>query len=65
MSTINRKQISDALKEAMNREELHTRDAARALNLHPCYISMAQNPNSWDAMGKAPWVRLEEWINTR
>jgi hypothetical protein len=64
MSTINKKQISEALIKAMQREELHTRESAQKLNLNPCYISMAQNPNSWDAMGKASWIRLEEWFNT-
>jgi hypothetical protein len=64
MSDINKKQISEALIKAMQREELHTREAAHLLNLNPCYISMAQNPNSWDAMGKASWIRLEEWFNT-
>jgi hypothetical protein len=64
MSEINKKQISEALIKAMQREELHTRETAQKLNLNPCYISMAQNPNSWDAMGKASWIRLEEWFNT-
>lgn len=60
MNTINRKEISEALKEAANREDLHTREIAQKLNLMPCYISMAQNPKSWDSMSKAAWVRLEE-----
>jgi hypothetical protein len=64
MKPTNRKEISEALKEAMNKEDLHTRDAAKYLNINPCYISMAQNPNSWDSMGKASWIRLEEWFNT-
>jgi hypothetical protein len=65
MSIIDKKSISGALKEAMAREDLNTRAVAKALNLNPCYISMCQNPNSWDSMGKAPWVRLEEWAVTR
>jgi hypothetical protein len=64
MSTINKKQISEALIKAMQREELHTREAAEKLNLNPCYLSMVQNPNSWDAMSKASCIRLEEWFNT-
>jgi|WetSurSiteA1Bulk_404760.scaffolds.fasta_scaffold41437_2 hypothetical protein len=62
---MDKKAISDALKEAMNKEDLNTRAAAKALNLNPCYVSMAQNPKSWDAMGKTPWIRLEEWFLTR
>jgi len=65
MTTTDRKQISDALKEAMNKEDLHTRATAKALNLNPCYISMAQNPKSWDSMSNPAWTRLEEWYETR
>lgn len=65
MSTLTRKEISEALREAMNREDLANRAAAQKLNLNPCYISMALNPNSWDSMGKAAWARLEEWVDTR
>lgn len=65
MGTLNKEQISDALIEAMNKEDLHTRAAAGHLNLNPCYISMAQNPKSWDSMSNPAWVRLEEWYGTR
>lgn len=60
-----KKQISAALIEHLNREELHTREAAKFLNINPCYISMAKNENSWDAMGKTAWIRLEQWFYTR
>jgi hypothetical protein len=36
MSEINKKQISEALIKAMQREELHTRETAQKLNLNPC-----------------------------
>lgn len=65
MNTTLKKQISEALKEAMNREDLHTRETAKYLNLNPCYVSMAQNEKSWDSMGKTPWIRLEEWFRIR
>lgn len=65
METIDKKSISEALREAMNKEELHTRQAAKFLNLNPGYISMCLNPNSWDAMGKTAWLRLEDWFNRR
>jgi hypothetical protein len=64
MPDFNKKAISEALIAAMNREELHTRQAASYLNLNPCYISMAQNSKNWDSMGKAPWIRLQEWFDT-
>lgn len=60
-----KKQISAALIEHLEREELHSGQAAAFLNLNPCYISMAKNEKSWDAMGKKTWDRLEEWFNTR
>ena len=65
MNPASRQMIMEALKEAMSKEELHTRGAAQDLNLNPCYVSMALNPKSWDSMGKAPWIRLAEWFNTR
>jgi len=65
MNPKDKKQISDALREAMAREELHTGQAAKYLNLNPAYVSMALNEKSWDAMGKTPWLRLEEWHNER
>lgn len=65
MNNLTKEQISTALIQAMEKEDLNTRAAAGYLNLNPCYISMARNSKSWDAMGKAPWVRLEEWVQTR
>jgi regulator of replication initiation timing len=65
MSTINRKEISEALVEALNKENIHTREAARLLNLNPVYVSMAKNPNSWDHLGITAWTRLEDWLFTR
>lgn len=65
METLNRKEISEALREAMNKEDLHSRATATALNLNPCYISMALNPKSWDSMSNPAWLRLEEWYETR
>jgi hypothetical protein len=64
MPNIDKKAISEALVQAMNKEELHTRQCASYLNLNPCYISMAQNPKSWDSMGKAAWIRLRDWFDT-
>jgi hypothetical protein len=65
MSTLNKKEISEALIKALDKENLHTREAARCLNLNPIYVSMARNENSWPAMGKAPWIRLQEWLYSR
>jgi hypothetical protein len=62
MSTIDKKQISEALRAAMNRENLHTSQVARFLNLNPVYVSMALNPNAWDHIGKTAWIRLEDWM---
>jgi hypothetical protein len=65
MKTEEQKIISEHLINAMNREDLRTRDTAKALNLNPCYISMAKSPKSWDAMGLKAWFRLEQWHNSR
>jgi hypothetical protein len=61
----NKKELSEALREAMDKEGLHTRDAARLLNINPCYISMALNDKSWDHLGISAWERIEDWMFTR
>ena len=65
MSNINKKELSEALREAMDKEMLHTREAARLLNINPCYISMALNEKSWDHLGISAWQRIEDWLLTR
>lgn len=65
MTTNDKEHIMNELRAAMSREELHTRQVAKCLNLMPAYISMALNPKSWDSMSKAAWSRLEEWYLSR
>lgn len=62
---MDKKAISEHLIDALNKEDLPRREAARFLNLNPCYVTMAQNENSWDAMGKTAWERMEAWHETR
>jgi hypothetical protein len=49
----------------MSKEDLTTREAAKALNLNPCYLSMARYPKSWNSMSKDAWYRLTQWHNSR
>jgi len=65
MKTEEMKIISDHLIDALNKEDLTTRAAARALNLNPSYISMAKNPRHWDTISKDAWYRLTHWHNSR
>jgi hypothetical protein len=65
MELNDKKIMAEHLRDAMNREDLSTREAARCLNLAPYYLSMSQNENSWAAMGRSPWERIEQWHNTR
>ena len=65
IKTEEKRQIVASLIEHMEREELHTGQAAQYLNLNPCYVSMAKSEKSWDSMGKKPWERLAEWFATR
>ena len=62
---MDKKTISEHLIDALNKEDLPRREAARFLNLNPRYVTMAQNPKSWDAMGRAAWERMEAWHETR
>lgn len=65
MNAINKKELSTLLSQAISREEIRTGDAARFLNLNPCYITMMQNEKHWDSAGKAPWDRLILWKEQR
>jgi len=49
----------------MNREELHTGEAAACLNVKACYISMAKNPELFASIPAKAWDRIEEWMQTR
>jgi hypothetical protein len=60
-----RKDISDALRAAIEKENLHTRGAAVCLNINPIYVSMCLNENSWDHLGKTAWARIEDWFYTK
>jgi hypothetical protein len=65
MELTTKKVLSEHLRDAMSKEDLSTRQAAKYLNIAPYYLSMSQNKNSWSAMGKRPWERIEEWHDTR
>jgi hypothetical protein len=65
MKTEEMKIISEHLIDAMSKEDLTTREAAKALNLNPCYVSMARNPKNWNSMSKDAWYRLTQWHNSR
>jgi hypothetical protein len=65
MTTDEKKELADALVEAMNREELHTGEAAKALNVKACYVSMIKNPDLWGSIPAKAWDRVEEWMQTR
>jgi hypothetical protein len=65
MTTDEKKELSAALVEAMNREELHTGEAAACLNVKACYISMAKNPELFASIPAKAWDRIEEWMQTR
>ena len=65
MTTEDKREIVSALKEHIDREELHTSEAAKHLNLNPIYVSLAKNEKNWDSISRAAWERLEEWFFSR
>ena len=65
MTDQRKKEIADHFMEAMNREDLHTSQAGRFLNLNPCYLSMIKNSKHWSGMSRGAWDRFEEWHETR
>jgi hypothetical protein len=65
MSTIDRVGIKEKLVASIDREGLPNREAARLLNIHPCYISMIKNEKSWDSIPPKIWTRFNEWFEGR
>ena len=65
MTDQRKKEIADHYMEAINREDLHTGEAARYLNLNPCYLSMVKIEKHWSSMSQAAWDRLGEWHDSR
>jgi len=65
MKTEEMKTLSEHLIDAINREDLTTRQAAEYLGLNPGDISMAKNPKLWDSMSKEAWYRLTFWHNSQ
>jgi hypothetical protein len=65
MSTIDRVGIKEKLMSAIDRESLPNREAARLLNIHPCYVSMLKNESSWEGITPKVWDRFNEWFQTR
>lgn len=65
MTDQRKKEIADHFMEAMNREDLHTSQAGRFLNLNQCYLSMIKNSKHWSGMSRGAWDRFEEWHETR
>lgn len=65
MTTEEKKDCSEALIRAMEREELHTGEAAKHLNLNPAYISMIKNPKLWDSLPVKAWERVNDWMLSR
>jgi hypothetical protein len=65
MTTEEKRTLRDHLLSCIEKESLHTREVARALNLKPCYITWVKNEKFWDSMSRASWNRLEEWYLTR
>lgn len=65
MNQQRKKEIASHFVEALNKEDLHTSEAARFLNMNPCYLSMLKNEKHWDCMSGVSWNRLEEWHESR
>jgi len=60
-----KKILASHLMEAMDKEELNTRETARCLNLNPCYVSMFKNYRLWDSCPRDAWCRLTQWHDSR
>jgi hypothetical protein len=62
---IDKKAIREHLLEALNREEISNREAAKLLNIHPMYFSQIKKEEQWDGIPPSKWERFNEWHLTR
>jgi predicted RNase H-like nuclease (RuvC/YqgF family) len=66
MITENEKQqIASHFNEAMDHEDLYNTQAARFLNLNPCYITWIRNEKYWSDISQAAWDRFNKWHQGR
>lgn len=65
MTEVEKKEVAAHFTEALEYEDLHNSQAARFLNLNPCYITWIRNEKYWSDISKAAWERFAEWHLTR
>jgi hypothetical protein len=65
MTEQDKKELAAHFNEALEHEDLHLSQAARFLNLNPCYITWIRNEKYWSDISAAAWSRFEAWHLTR
>lgn len=60
-----KQEIGSHFNEAMDHEDLHNCQAARFLNLNPCYITWIKNEKYWSDISQAAWDRFNLWHQGR
>lgn len=60
-----KQEIASHFNEAMDHEDLYNAQAARLLNLNPCYITWLKNEKYWPDISQAAWDRFNQWHQSR
>jgi hypothetical protein len=64
MNDISKTNIKTKLEKAMEAEGLKPSETARIFGIHPNYISMIRNPDTWTKCPASAWETVLIWVNS-
>jgi hypothetical protein len=64
MNDIVKTSIKTKLESAMARERLKPSETARIFGIHPNYVSMIKNPDTWMKCPNSAWESILTWVNS-
>jgi len=64
MNEVVKTNIKTRLECAMEKEGLKPTETARIFGIHPNYVSMIKNPNTWVKCPQSAWESVLTWVNS-
>jgi hypothetical protein len=64
MNEIAKTNVKERLEKAMETEGLKPSETANIIGIHPNYVSMIKNPNTWDKCPGSVWDFVLLWVNS-
>jgi hypothetical protein len=64
MNEIAKTNVKDRLEKAMQTEGLKPSEVAKIIGIHPNYVSMIKNPNTWEKCPGSVWDFVLLWVNS-